>query len=147
MTEGNDLPRATVFVVAAALIGEGQQVLLQKRPKGGSMPGLWEFPGGKVEAGEQPETALARELHEELGICVELSDLEPFTFASANLGEKDLILLLYTCRLWTGTPCLLHAEALDWVAPAQMKYLSMPPADVPLVAHLARLLQPTLPDR
>lgn len=130
----------TLMVVAAALARPDGRVLLQQRPAGKAMAGLWEFPGGKVEPGERPEQALARELGEELGIDVEEAALAPAAFASAPLGERHLLLLLYLCRRWVGEPEPLDAEALCWVTPAEMRTLPMPPADVPLVDMLERLL-------
>jgi 8-oxo-dGTP diphosphatase len=132
--------RTLLLVVAAALVdGEGR-VLLQQRPPGRSMSGLWEFPGGKIEPGEGPEAALARELEEELGIGVETGALTPAAFASANIGERPLLLLLYFCRAWSGAPRPLHASALDWVRPRDMEALPMPPADLPLIPTLEALL-------
>lgn len=130
----------TLTVVAAALIdGEGR-VLLQQRPAGGSMPNLWEFPGGKIEPGERPEQALVRELEEELGIEVDAAALSPTAFASAELGERHLLLLLYACRSWRGTPRPLHATGLIWVRPRDMPALAMPPADRPLIDLLEALI-------
>ncbi|MEK6639022.1 MAG: (deoxy)nucleoside triphosphate pyrophosphohydrolase [Pseudomonadota bacterium] len=125
-----------IWVVAAALINADGHVLVQRRAVGRSMAGLWEFPGGKVELHEQPEAALARELHEELGITVALDHLEPLSFASAPLGEKHLLLLLYVCRNWVGSPVALDAEALRWMPVEALYSLDMPPADVPLVKAL-----------
>jgi 8-oxo-dGTP diphosphatase len=130
----------TLLVVAAALARPDGRVLLQQRPAGKAMAGLWEFPGGKVEPGERPEQALARELREELGIEVRETALAPAAFASAPLGERHLLLLLYLCRAWAGEPQPLEAEALCWATPAEMRALPMPPADVPLVEALERLL-------
>lgn len=125
-----------LLVVAAALIdGEGR-VLLQQRPPGKPMAGLWEFPGGKIEPGESPEAALARELHEELGITLSVEDLRPIAFASDPLAGRHLLLLLYTIRCWEGEPEAHHATELRWVPPAAMRDLPMPPADVPLVEAL-----------
>jgi 8-oxo-dGTP diphosphatase len=129
-----------LLVVAVALVdGEGR-VLVQQRPPGKPMAGLWEFPGGKVEPEEVPEAALVRELGEELGIAVDVAALTPIAFASEGLGGRHLLLLLYVAREWTGTPEPRHASALDWVRPAEMRALAMPPADVPLVDALERLL-------
>lgn len=130
----------TMTVVAVAMIdGEGR-VLLQQRSAGRAMAGLWEFPGGKVEPGERPEAALIRELEEELGIAVDAADIAPATFASADLGERHLLLLLYSCRSWRGTPEPLDADALLWVRPSEMVALPMPPADIPLIPLLDALI-------
>jgi len=129
-----------LLVVAAALIdGEGR-VLLQQRPPGKPMAGLWEFPGGKIEPGESPESALARELHEELGITLSGEDLRPITFASEPLAGRHLLLLLYTLRAWQGEPQAHHATELRWITPAAMRDLPMPPADVPLVEALVGMV-------
>ena len=130
-----------LLVVAAALVdGEGR-VLVQQRPPGKPMAELWEFPGGKVEADEVPEAALVRELAEELGIEVAIESLVPIAFASEGLNGRHLLLLLYVAREWVGTPEPRHASALQWVRPGQMRALAMPPADVPLVDALERLLE------
>lgn len=128
------------MVVAAALAGADGRVLLQQRLPGRAMAGLWEFPGGKVEAGEVPEAALVRELKEELGIDVDASALEPAAFASADNGGRHMLLLLYLCRAWRGEPRALDASGLQWLRPAEMRGVPMPPADVPLVARLETLL-------
>ena len=127
-------------VVAAAMLdGEGR-VLLQRRPPGKQMADLWEFPGGKIDPGERPEAALVRELGEELGIVVDQEGCVPLTFASAPLGKRHLLLLLYVIRDWQGDLQALEATELAWVTPAAMRDLPMPPADVPLVAMLDRWL-------
>lgn len=129
------------MVAAAALIDADGRILLQRRPAGKAMAGLWEFPGGKIEPGESPETALIRELEEELGILTETACLAPATFATGTTEAGDpLILLLYVCRKWRGMPQALHAEALRWERPAAMFALPMPPADRPLVAMLDALI-------
>jgi 8-oxo-dGTP diphosphatase len=130
----------TLFpVVAAALMDAAGRVLVQQRPPGVHMAGLWELPGGKIEPGETPEAALARELHEELGIAVATEHLIATTFASAPLGDRHLLLLLYVCRTWAGTPEPLDAVALHWATPTAMRALAMPPADAPFIDVLERL--------
>ncbi|NIJ16122.1 (deoxy)nucleoside triphosphate pyrophosphohydrolase [Sphingobium vermicomposti] len=129
-----------LLVVAAALVDADGRVLLQQRPPGRAMAGLWEFPGGKVEDGETPEAALIRELDEELGIQTHASCLAPATFASEALGDRHLLLLLYVCRKWQGIAHPHHATALQWVRPNQMYALEMPPADLPLIGLLDALL-------
>jgi len=129
-----------LMVVAAALVDTDGRVLLQQRPPGKPMAELWEFPGGKVEPGEAPEAALIRELEEELGIRTHGSCLAPATFASEPLGDRHLLLLLYVCRKWQGMPEARHATALQWVRPAQMYALDMPPADLPLIGLLDSLI-------
>ena len=134
------LPRPRLLVTAAALVDADGRVLLQQRPEGKPMAGLWEFPGGKVEPGETPEQALIRELHEELGIETHANCFAPVTFASEPLGDRDLLLLLYICRKWSGVPHLHHASAMQWVRPAQMFSLPMPPADLPMIGILDALI-------
>lgn len=129
-----------LMVVAAALVDADGRVLLQQRPPGKPMADLWEFPGGKVEPGEAPEAALIRELEEELGVRTHASCLAPATFASEPLGDRHLLLLLYVCRKWQGLPEARHATALQWVRPAQMYALEMPPADLPLIGLLDSLI-------
>lgn len=140
MLQSTGAGRRLLMVVAAALVDAEGCVLLQRRPEGKPMAGLWEFPGGKVEAGETPQAALARELREELGIGVREDALVPVTFASEALGERDLLLLLYVCRAWEGDPVLKHASAMRWVLPADMRDLPMPPADLPMIGILDALL-------
>lgn len=127
-------------VVAALLVNAQGEVLVQQRPAGKPMAGLWEFPGGKLEAGESPEKALSRELAEELGISVAPSALVPMTFASAPLDVRHLLLLLFACREWQGEPRALHASGLQWIRPAALDGLAMPPADIPLLPLIRALL-------
>ena len=135
-------PQSLFPVVAAALIDPTGRVLVQQRPPGKQMAGLWEFPGGKIEPGETPEAALVRELHEELGIAVAERDLAPLTFASETLGDRHLLLLLYVCRVWRGDPVALDAVALSWALPADLRALAMPPADAPFIAALEAFSRP-----
>ena len=129
-----------VTVAACALIDADGRVLLAQRPEGKPMAGLWEFPGGKVELGETPEQTLIRELKEELGIAVKEACLAPLTFASHSYPEFHLLMPLYICRRWDGIVTALEGQALTWVRPNRLRDYPMPPADVPLIAHLTTLL-------
>ncbi len=141
MTENVPIDAAIPLLVAAvALIDRDGRVLVQQRSAHRTMAGLWEFPGGKVELGETPEAGLIRELREELGIGTDSACLAPACFASEALGGQHLILLLYVCRKWTGTPQPLDAAALKWVRPVELHGLEMPPADKPLIGLLEALL-------
>lgn len=130
----------SLIVVAAALVDRDGRLLVQQRPEGLSMAGLWEFPGGKLEPGETPEQALIRELGEELAIDVDHACLAPACFASDMLGDRHLLLLLFVCRKWRGTPVAQHASALRWVRPVELHGLDMPPADKPLIGLLEALV-------
>ena len=129
-----------VLVAACALVDADGRVLLTERPPGKSMAGLWEFPGGKLEAGERPEETLIRELKEELDIDVEAACLAPACFASEPLDGRALLLLLYICRKWRGQPRPIEGGALKWVRPVELHGLAMPPADKPLIGLLEALL-------
>jgi 8-oxo-dGTP diphosphatase len=126
----------TVLVSAVALIDTDGCVLLARRPEGKSMAGLWEFPGGKVEVGETPEAALIRELHEELGIGTWQSCLAPLTFASHCYDDFHLLMPLFACRKWEGTPQPQEGQTLAWVRPAELRSYPMPAADIPLIPIL-----------
>jgi 8-oxo-dGTP diphosphatase len=137
---GADAPLPVVLVVAAALVDTDGRVLLAQRPPGKAMAGLWEFPGGKVYQGEAPETALIRELKEELGIDVTEACLAPLTFASHRYESFHLLMPLYLCRRWQGVLVAREGQNLAWVRPARLDQYAMPPADKPLVAMLRDLL-------
>jgi 8-oxo-dGTP diphosphatase len=129
-----------VLVAACALVDVDGRVLLGERPPGKSMAGLWEFPGGKVEAGERPEDTLVRELREELGIVVREECLAPLTFASHSYSEFHVLMPLFVCRRWTGNVTSQEGQRLAWVRPVRLREYPMPPADEPLVSHLLQLL-------
>ncbi|MAZ02847.1 MAG: 8-oxo-dGTP diphosphatase MutT [Sneathiella sp.] len=130
----------TVLVAAVALVDDDNRVLIAQRPDGKSMAGLWEFPGGKVETGETPETALIRELKEELAIDVTEACLAPLTFASHTYEKFHLLMPLYVCRRWSGTPRPIEGQTLKWVRAPRLGDFAMPPADIPLIAMLRDLL-------
>ncbi len=125
-----------VLVAACALIDADHRVLLAKRPEGKSMAGLWEFPGGKVEAGETPEACLIRELKEELDLDIVENCLAPLTFASHGYETFHLLMPLYVCRVWDGIPKARENQTLRWAGMAELGNFEMPAADLPLVAFL-----------
>lgn len=125
-----------VHVSAVALIDVDGRILLTQRPEGKSMAGLWEFPGGKIEAGETPEQALIRELDEELGINTWASCLAPLTFASHSYEDFHLVMPLFACRKWEGIPYGKEDQNLKWVRPNQLRDYPMPPADEPIIPIL-----------
>ncbi len=129
-----------VLVVACALVDADNRVLIAQRPKGKAMAGLWEFPGGKVDSGETPEAALIRELKEELGITTWASCLAPLTFASFSYDAFHLMMPLYVCRKWEGTPTSVEGQAIKWVRATRLREFPMPPADEPLIPALIDLL-------
>jgi 8-oxo-dGTP diphosphatase len=129
-----------VLAVACALVDADGRVLIAQRPQGKSMAGLWEFPGGKVETGERPETSLIRELKEELGIVVKEECLAPLTFASHLYPDFHLLMPLYVCRRWEGIAVGRERQNLKWVRPNDLRNYPMPPADEPLIPHLVALL-------
>ncbi len=133
-------PLKVVLVAACALVDPDGRVLIAQRPPGRSMAGLWEFPGGKIEPGERPEQTLIRELKEELGIVVTEPCLAPLTFASHAYPDFHLLMPLFVCRRWTGTPTALEGQSLKWVKPNVLREFPMPPADLPLISHLMALL-------
>jgi 8-oxo-dGTP diphosphatase len=129
-----------VLVAAVALVDPDGRVLLAQRPPGKHLAGMWEFPGGKVHAGESPEAALIRELAEELDIQTDAKCLAPFTFASHAYEDFHLLMPLYVCRVWQGIARPMEGQTLAWVRPAQLGDYEMPPADIPLIAMLKDLL-------
>ena len=129
-------PGKIVLVAACALIDEDGRVLLTRRPEGKAMAGLWEFPGGKIDAGETPEAALVRELREELGITVQAKCLAPLTFASHAYETFHLLMPLYICRRWEGDVEALEGQEIAWVRSAKLQSYAMPPADIPLIPML-----------
>ncbi len=126
----------TVLVAAVALIDVDGRILLAQRPEGKSMAGMWEFPGGKIEAGETPEVALVRELKEELGIDTWESCLAPLTFASHSYDDFHLLMPVFACRKWKGIPSAQEGQTLAWVKAKDLRNYEMPPADIPLIPIL-----------
>ncbi|NQZ13595.1 MAG: (deoxy)nucleoside triphosphate pyrophosphohydrolase [Alphaproteobacteria bacterium] len=141
--EALEQPRNTVpsglpiiLVSAVCLIDKEGRIFLAQRPEGKSMSGLWEFPGGKVDEGESPEFALCRELDEELGIDVRECCLTPIAFASHSYEKFHLLMPVYACRMWNGTPQSKEGQAFKWVQPKEMYDMPMPEADIPLIAQI-----------
>ena len=134
------MTKKTKMISAAALIDVDGRVLLAQRPDDKDMAGLWEFPGGKIELGETPEQALIRELKEELSIDTRSSCLAPLCFASHEYDEFHLIMLLYVCRRWWGSPAPVEGGALQWVRAPRLRDFDMPKANAPLIASLQDLL-------
>src|SRR5580658_8551962 len=133
-------PLKLLLVVAAALIDADDRVLIARRPKGKQFADLWEFPGGKIDAGERPEQALIRELAEELGVAVKQDCLAPLTFASHGYNDFHLLMPLYVCRRWEGFVSAREGQALKWVRARELRDYPMPPADGPLIPPLIELL-------
>ncbi len=129
-----------LLVVAVALVDADRRVLIAQRPEGKQLAGLWEFPGGKVEAGERPEETLIRELAEELEITVKEPCLAPLSFASHRYEDFHLLMPLFVCRRWEGVPRAVEHQALRWVLPSRLRDYPMPPADAPLIPALIDLL-------
>lgn len=129
-------------VVAAALRDSEGRFLLQKRPAGKRHAGLWEFPGGKVEAGETPRQALVRELNEELTIRGAVSDATLVAEAQAEAGEGEpaIVITLYTIADWEGHPHPEPGAELGWFTPDEAAELPLPPLDRSLLAQLRRHL-------
>jgi 8-oxo-dGTP diphosphatase len=134
------MPLKILLVVAVALIDADDRILIAQRPEGKQLAGLWEFPGGKVDAGERPEAALIRELHEELDIVVKEDCLAPLTFASHGYEAFHLLMPLYVCRRWEGLVRPREGQAVKWVRATDLRNYPMPPADAPLIPPLIDLL-------
>ncbi len=130
-----------IFVAACALVDDAGCVLITRRPPGKPLAGLWEFPGGKVEAGETPERALVRELKEELGIVVATASLRPLTFVSHSYPEFHLVMPVYVCREWRGNMAAHEGQEIAWVRPETLSAYDMPLADEPLKHTLPGLLR------
>lgn len=129
-----------LLVVACALVDTDRRVLIAQRPEGKHMANMWEFPGGKIEPGETPEAAIIRELREELDVETKEACLAPLSFASHTYEHMHLLMPLYVCRRWQGTPTAKEHQALKWVRPQALRDYAMPPADEPLIAALCDLL-------
>jgi len=133
-------PVRTILVSAVIMVDVDGRILLAQRPKGKSMAGLWEFPGGKVETGETPERALIRELKEEIDIDITEACLAPFTFASHTYEDFHLLMPMFLCRRWDGIIQPREGQALKWVRIDRLKDYPMPPADEPLIAMIRDFL-------
>lgn len=127
--------RTLMIVSAAALVRSDGRLLLAQRPEGKTMAGLWEFPGGKVEAGESPQGALTRELMEELGVRVDEADMSPFAFASHAYERFHLLMPVFLIRKWEGEVESKEGQQLAWVSDAEIRSYPAPAADLPLFEH------------
>jgi 8-oxo-dGTP diphosphatase len=125
-------------LVAAAVVIEGGRVLLTQRLPGAHLEGAWEFPGGKVEPGESPEEALAREMREEVGVDVQVDDIVDVTFW--RYERKDVLLLFYRARIVAGAIQDLGVAAHRWAALVDLAALTFPPADVKVLQKVRSLL-------
>ena len=125
-----------LLVAAAALVDKDGRILIAQRPAGKSMAGLWEFPGGKINDGETPEFALCRELEEELGVEARECCFSPIAFASHSYDDFHLLMPVYACRMWAGTPTSREGQAIKWVMPTELYDYDMPPADLPLIPQI-----------
>ena len=132
--------KKVVLVAAAALVDRDNHILLAQRPEGKSMAGLWEFPGGKVDKGETPEFALMRELEEELGITTRPCCFSPIGFASHGYDDFHLLMPLFVCRVWKGTPVAKEGQVLKWVKKEDLYDYDMPEADIPLIPSIQAIL-------
>lgn len=133
-------PEKIVYVAAAALIDRDGRVLLAERPAGKSFAGTFEFPGGKIEAGETPEAALVRELSEELGIDTQESCLAPLTFVSHRYDDFHLVMQVFAIRVWQGHVTPREGQRFIWSHARDLDRHPMPPADLPLIPVLRDLL-------
>ena len=122
-----------IHVVGAAIVRDGL-VLCAQRGHDGKLPGLWEFPGGKIEQGESKQDALRREVTEELGCTVEVGREVTTTTHAYEFGEVTLT--TFYCRLLTGTPSLTEHVSLKWLRPDELDALPWAPADVPAIAQI-----------
>lgn len=135
-----NVSKPLLIVVACALLDADNRVLLAQRPAGKSLAGLWEFPGGKIEANETPEEALIRELSEELAITVKQDCLSPLTFASHLYEKFHLLMPLYICRRYQGIARGAEGQNIKWVRVGEIDRYQMPDADKPLIPILKDLL-------
>jgi 8-oxo-dGTP diphosphatase len=126
-----------LYVASAVLTNADASVFIVKRPPHKSLPGFWEFPGGKIEEGETPQAALKRELKEELGLSVEEKDLIPFSFVSMPYDTFHLVMLVFTCHTWQGHIQLLENQGqYNWVSPEDMVHYTMPKANLIIADRL-----------
>jgi len=137
---GSEAEKPLLLVAACALIDADKRVLIARRPEGRALAGMWEFPGGKIEPGETPEDTVIRELYEELSVRITKPCLAPLTFSTFDYPEFHILLSLFVCRRWEGTPVPREAQAIRWVKANRLRDFPMPPADEPLISHLADLL-------
>jgi len=132
-------PKRGIWIpVVTGLIRQGGKVLLGLRPPGQSLAGAWEFPGGKINAGELPEVALRRELQEELGIDAEIGDLR--LAHTHSYGDKGVLLLFYDVHFWKGQPRPIYHNDLKWAEIEDLHSLNIPEANKRILDKLLKIL-------
>jgi 8-oxo-dGTP diphosphatase len=129
-------PAAVKLVASVVLVDRDGRILIATRPEDKPMAGLWEFPGGKVEAHETPEAAVVRELREELAVKTCAGCLLPLTFVSHAYDNFHLLMPVFICRQWENTPIAQEGQQLKWITPTQLNQYEMPKANMLLKAAI-----------
>jgi 8-oxo-dGTP diphosphatase len=135
--------RGVWIPVVTGLLRKNNQILLGLRPKGESLAGAWEFPGGKIDQGENPEGALKRELQEELGIEAEIGKLR--LVHTHSYGERGVLLLFYDVNFWKGEPKTIYHEDLRWVDPDELHTITIPEANRVILKQLVEVIKTPTP--
>lgn len=129
-----------LYVSAGVILDSNYKILLSKRKKNKHLPGLWEFPGGKIEAGETPEIALKRELKEELNIDTNEACFAPITFTTFNYKDFYLVMFLFVCRKWSGKIINFESDEIIWVNKNDLRKFKMTPANTNLISFIEDII-------
>jgi 8-oxo-dGTP diphosphatase len=124
--------------VVAGFLKKDGKILVGQRPENNSLPGQWEFPGGKIEPGETPEYALVRELQEELGIDAEVGELK--LACTHSYGDVGILILFYEILFWKGEPKAQHHMMLEWIHPEELKHRNIPEANRKILDRIYKAL-------